>query len=71
MFSRNEFAYVNCSFFCDNISESGWGTNVGLGYHFFRTSSVNFATELSYTQGFYEIVGRMPSTVNFKIILLW
>ena len=64
-------ANPSCNFFCDNINENGWGASFGLGHHFFRTSFVNFATELSYTQGFYKIIDKNPNMLNFRVILFW
>jgi len=61
----------NCTFFCDNVGENGWGSTVGLGHHFFRTSTVNFAAELAYTQGFYEVLDKSPNMLNFRVIIFW
>lgn len=67
----DSLADPSCNVFCDNISDNGWGGTLGLGHHFFRTSSVNFATELSYTQGFYKIFDKSPNMFSFRVILFW
>ncbi len=60
-----------CTFWCSNVSESGFGLSAGGGMHFYRTSSVNFAVEASYNQGFYEVASENPGSYGVKIKILW
>jgi len=59
------------SFISSNIDESGWAIQTGLGFQFFRTSTVNLGTEFYYTQGFYELVDGNPASYGFRVLLLW
>lgn len=62
----------NCSILCGEVeTDNGFGGTVGLGYHFFRTSSVNFSTELSYTRGFYKDFDKDPDMFSLKAIILF
>lgn len=48
---------------------SGWGVDVGLGYKFFRTSSVNIATSINYSYLFEKtkITQENPGLTRFII----
>jgi len=52
-------------------SDNGWAIQTGLGYKFFRTSTVGIGVELSYNQALFNLVDGSPSTFATRVILFW
>ncbi len=59
------------SFFRQGEADSGWGVEAGIGMHFYRTSTVNIAAEVTYHQALFEVTEGAPGSLGAKLIVLW
>ena len=69
-----DLASDDCTILCDqlsNLTESGFGGNIAIGYHFFRNKPVHFGVELYYTGAFYEINNQSPESYGGRLTLFW
>ena len=62
---------TNLIFACDGEDEAGWSTQVGVGYHFFRTAKVNLAAEAVYTAHFFDVANERPGVFTGRLIFFW
>lgn len=61
----------DASFFRQGETESGWGVEAGMGMHFYRTSNVNIAAEVTYNQALFDMTDGAPGSIGAKLIVLW
>jgi len=59
------------SSYSESKSDSGWGVEAGVGTHFYRTSSVNIAAELTYNQALFDVADSAPGSVGAKLMVFW
>ena len=57
--------------FCDGDREHGFGAKLGLGMHFFRSTSVNFSVEASHSQNMFKLNDKYPGMTGLKVIVLY
>lgn len=56
---------------CNGDREHGFGAKLGAGMHFFRSTSVNFAVEASYSASLFKINDKNPGMAALKILVLY
>ena len=52
-------------------SDSDWGFQSAIGYHFFRANPVNIGVELSYTRAFFSLDEGVPQVYGLRFLFLW
>ncbi len=55
----------------DDNHDTGWTVQSGLGYMFFRSSPISLGTELSYTQGLFNLDGTHPNALAARVVVYW